>query len=271
MTSSIYQLYGELWAKDDPDWEAQIRQSLAPRGPDILYDMFGALGVGPGHTVLDAGCRYGTYAIELARRFGCRVIAVDPIAAHIEQATQRIAEAGLHECIRASVGTIEALPVEDAAVDYIWCRDVLNHVELAAGLRECTRVLKPGGRMFVYITLATEHCEPLEAARLYAALTIIPENMSAEYLERAARAAGFEIAAREPIDSEWRESTIEGGSADLLEALLRIARMRRREAELVRQFGRTFYEVSYADNLWGIYQMLGKLCPTVYVLKKQSA
>jgi SAM-dependent methyltransferase len=195
-------------------------------------------------------------------------LAVDPIPAHIEEANRNITQAGLQARVTASVGLIESLPAEDASVDYIWCRDVLNHVDLPSGLRECTRVLKPAGQMFIYVTLGTERCEPLEAGRLYAALSNLPENMSPDYFERSAREAGFDIIDKQLIDSEWRENAIERGSTDLLEALLRIARMRRNEAELVRRFGREFYEASYGGDLWGIYQMLGKLCPTVYVLRK---
>ena len=46
--------------------------------------------------------------------------------------------------------------------------------------------------------------------------------------------------------------------------------LRRREAQLVEQFGRAFYEASYGSHLWGIYQMLGKLRPTVYVWEKRG-
>ncbi len=30
----------------------------------------------------------------------------------------------------------------------------------------------------------------------------------------------------------------------------------------------THYNIEIADCLWGVYQMIGKLCPTVYVLTK---
>ena len=61
-------------------------------------------------------------------------------------------------------GTIEELPLADASADWIWCRDVLVHVDVERGLAECARVLKPGGRMLAYVTLATDLLEPREAA-----------------------------------------------------------------------------------------------------------
>ena len=71
-----------------------------------------------------------------------------------------------------------------------------------------------------------------------------------------------------PIDSEWRENWAEGGDTSLLEELLCIARLRRSASELIEQFGRSRYDVTYVECLWSIYQMLGKLCPTVYILQK---
>ena len=44
--------------------------------------------------------------------------------------------------------------------------------------------------------------------------------------------------------------------------------MRRSEPTLVAQYGHEQYEATYASCLWGIYQMLGKLQPTIYLLAK---
>ena len=52
---------------------------------------------------------------------------------------------------------------------------------------------------------------------------------------------------------------------------MRCSRMRRREEELVQRHGRNVYEAAYAGELWGIYQLLGKLCPMVYRLRKRSS
>jgi hypothetical protein len=96
--------------------------------------------------------------------------------------------------------------------------------------------------------------------------------MDRDYFERCARSAGFEIVAVDRIDSEWREHAIESGDRwGELKALLQIARMRRREEDLVQRYGRNQYEAAYAGELWGIYQLLGKLCPTVYRLQKRSS
>lgn len=268
MHTSVQELYGELWAGDDPAFAEKVNRSLQPRRPDCLYDLFGLLGIEADELVLDVGCRDAGYAVELVKRFGCRVRAVDLIPLHVDQGRRRVAEAGLSDHITVEVGRIEALPLADASIDRIWCRDMLNHVDLAAGLTECARVLPPGREMFVYQTFATPLLEPLEAARLYGALAIVPGNMIPATFEDGAERAGFHVIQRDMIDSEWREGSLQRREGEMVEDLIRLSRMRRQEEELVRRFGRKRYEAAYGAAAWGIYQILGKLCPTVYVLRR---
>jgi SAM-dependent methyltransferase len=268
MATSVESLYGDLWGRANPTFESNLKQSLSPRGSDSLYDLFAALEVGPGHTVADLGCRSAEHSVELVKRFGCEVIAVDPVPLHIELSKKTIELSGFGDKITPRLGSIEALPLEDASVDAIWCRDVLCHVRLPEGFAECYRALRPGAAFFIYVTLATDLLEPREAERLFQALALVPESMSRRYFEETARAAGFAIEVRDPIGSEWRERTLEDGGSDIVASLLRVSRMRRREEALVREHGRDLYEAGVAGDIWGVYQLLGKLCPTVYRMRK---
>jgi sarcosine/dimethylglycine N-methyltransferase len=267
---TVEELYGELWAEDDA-FRAEVDRSLDPRPADSLYDAFGDLGVETDDVVLDVGCRDAKHSVELVRRFRCRVIAADLIPRHLEEARERVANEGVEDRVTVLEAAIESLPLEDGSVDHIWCRDMLNHVRLREALSECLRVLRPRGRMLVYQTFATDLCEPAEAKRLWRATAIVPENMSRSYFEQKAAEAGFEIAAVDEIDSEWRESWLEAGDTHTVDLLLRAARLRRREMELVARYGRERYEAALGGAVWGVYQLLGKLCPTVYVLERPSA
>jgi ubiquinone/menaquinone biosynthesis C-methylase UbiE len=266
---TVEELYGELWAEDEA-LEAELDRSLDPRPAESLYDAFAALGVRESDVVLDVGCRYATHSVELARRFGCEVVASDLIPRHLEKARERIAKEGLEGQIRVVEAPIESLPLDDGAVDHVWCRDMLNHVRLREALAECVRVLRPGGRMLVYQTFATDLLEPREAERLFSAVAIVPENMSRAYFEEMAGEAGFAIASVDEIDSEWREHWLETGDSKTVDHLLRAARLRRREGVFVERYGRASYEAALGGSVWGVYQLLGKLCPTVYVLEKPS-
>jgi SAM-dependent methyltransferase len=265
---TVDELYGDFWADDESGLEAELERSLAPRPTESLYETFGALGVSAGDLVLDAGCRDAKHSVELVRRFGSRVIAADPIPRHLDWARERVADEGLEDLVSIVEAAIESLPLEDESINAIWCRDMLNHVRLPDALSECFRVLRTGGRMLVYQTFATDLCEPGEARRLWSAMAMVPENMSRSYFEQNGAGAGFEITAVDEIDSEWREYWLESGDRRTEDDLLRAARLRRRETELVGRYGRDRFEAALGGSVWGVYQLLGKLCPTVYVLEK---
>jgi SAM-dependent methyltransferase len=265
--TDVNTLYGELWA-NDADIAAALAESLAPRPAEMLYDAFAALAPEAGDLVLDAGGRDARYAVELTRRFDCRVLVIDPIARHVRDGRRRVAAEDLSGRVFVVQGALEAIPTANGSIDHIWCRDVLNHVVLPAALAECARVLRPGGGMLVYQTFATAELAPFEADRLFRALAIQPPNMDPVYFERIARGAGFAIEDCDPIRSEWREHWAEAGDHGLLDDLLAVARLGRREDEFVARFGRPAVEAARGDKLWGIYQMLGKLCPTLYRLRR---
>ncbi|HEY4411943.1 MAG TPA: class I SAM-dependent methyltransferase [Gaiellaceae bacterium] len=258
---TVQELY-ELWA-DEAELDEALGRSLEPRGTDWLYDAFAALGPQRGDLVADLGARDAKHAIELVRRHGVRAIALDAVPLHGELARAAIADAGLSTEIEVVEASIESMPLDDASVDWIWCRDVLVHVDAQRGFAECARVLRPGGAMLAYVTLATEKLEPRERAELVAATAI--ETFDADELERAAAAAGLEQRSVDRLGSEWRESMIEQGTWDAGKDLLEIARLRRGD------FAGPDAEAAWGGLVWGIYQLLGKTCPTVYVWSRASS
>jgi ubiquinone/menaquinone biosynthesis C-methylase UbiE len=265
---SSNELYGEIWAEDPSALRVELGRSLAPRATTMLYDEFARLGVGPDDLVLDAGGRDAVHAIEIVRRLDCRVVTIDPIPLHVDRARERVAAAGLEDRIDVVQAAAESLPFEDASIDFVWSRDVLNHVQLDPSLREFARVLRPGGSVLVYQTFAGTGCEPEEARRLFAASASVAENMSAPFFETTARTAGFEVVSTEELRGEWRERMIEDGTWDVAADLLALSRLHRRERDAVEQYGRAPVEAARGGLLWGVYQLLGKLCPTIYVLRR---
>ncbi len=267
---TVAQLY-EVWGSETYEsLDGDLERSLNPRGLAELYEVFAALGIGPDGLVLDAGARDAVHAIELVRRFGCRAVALDPLPLHVEKARRRVEEAELSDRIEVVEAALESLPFADGSFDHIWCRDVLNHVELGPALRECHRVLRPGRSMLVYQTFATETLEPAEAAHLFAASASRAESMSPDVFERSAAGAGFRIASKDELRGEWREATLEDGSWDAVADLLALSRLNRREPELVERYGRAAVEAIRGGLLWGIYQILGKTCPSIYVLRRDE-
>jgi SAM-dependent methyltransferase len=257
--TTIEQLYGEIWADESPALDAELERSLNPRGTEWLFEAFAALGPQSGELVVDVGARDAKHAIRLVQKHGLRAIALDPVAHHVELARRAVAEAGVDvEVLRAG---IEAMPIDDGVADWIWCRDVLVHVDVARGFAECARVLRPGGQMLAYVTCATDLLEPREAQWLFEAVAVVPESTDPAVIEARAADAGLQLVSKTKLGSEWRERMLEDRTWSANEALLRLSRLRRTRTDLEEPRVAAYA----ADKVWGIYQLLGKTCPTVYV------
>jgi ubiquinone/menaquinone biosynthesis C-methylase UbiE len=265
--TSIQELYGELWAEESA-LELELGRSLDPRGTEWLFEAFAALGPKRAELVVDVGSRDAKHAIRIVQEHGLRAVALDPVPLHIERARQAVAEAGVEDEVEIVEAGIEAMPLADGVADWIWCRDVLVHVDQARGLAECARILRPDGRMLAYVTLATELLEPREAKRLFEALAIVPESVDSAGVERCAAAAGLKLVSSTRLEGEWRERMIEDGTWNPGDDLLRLSRLQRRKTDLVERYGERDVAAREAGKLWGIYQLLGKLCPTVYVWER---
>lgn len=267
-TFTVEKVYGPI-SLSEAEFDAILDQSLSPRPSTLLADKMGELGLGPQHTLLDIGCRDAGHTLRLVERFGCRLVGVDPLDYHIQLGRELIDAFDWGASASLRHGIIEAIPAADNEFDFIWCRDMLNHVaDLKAAFQECHRVLKPGGQMLIYVTLATNLLEGCEADQLYPPLGVVPSSMREHNVENAIVAAGFQLVEKDPVGSEWREHWEEDGSRVTAQQLLRVARMLRNRDAYVEQIGLEPYETELANCRWGVYQMLGKLCPTVYVIEK---
>ena len=96
-----------------------------------------------GRAVLEVGCGAGTDLVRFARG-GAIVTGVDLSASAIALARQNFAQQGLAADLREADG--EHLPFGDATFDLVYAHGVVQYTsDPAALVRECHRVLKPGG------------------------------------------------------------------------------------------------------------------------------
>lgn len=242
--------------------------SLAPRGPELLYDVVADLELRQGATALDVGCGEGEHSVTLAQRFGLTVFGIDPIPRHVAVARELLASRpDLAGRVAFAEATADRLPVSAGSVDLLWCRDVLVHVpELEPVYAEFRRVLTGrDGRAVVYQTFTTDRLEPREADWLFTVMGVIPSSADADRTEQAVATAGLRVDARIELGSEWGEYAQErGGSPG--RRLLHAARLVRDPARYVDRFGQAAYDIALGDCLWHVYRMIGKLAPRVYVL-----
>lgn len=113
--------------------------------------------------VLDVGCGPGTMTAGLARAVPeGRAIGIDRVPSQIglaRSATADLPTAGF------GVGSVDALPVADAAVDAVFAHALLEHLPAPIeALRECRRVLRPGGIVALSCSdWSRAHLEPFDA------------------------------------------------------------------------------------------------------------
>lgn len=185
-----------------------------------------------GGRVLDAGCGGGGMPLSFAEE-AAEVVAIDLVNRFGDAGVRLAKERGLTN-VRFAQADGQALPFPDGAFDWVLSHAVIEHVADAPRyLRECARVLRPGGRMYLstapYLSFAGAHLPRLK----------VPVPLHLLIGRRAAFATFCFLAAH----AEWamREKADENSfiklarrnerkQDDLLE-LVRIARLRRQIAE----------------------------------------
>lgn len=147
----------------------------------------------PGERVLDLGSGGGIDVLLSARRVGASGFAygVDMTDEMLDLARSNAAKAGARN-VEFLKGTIENVPLPDAAVDVVISNCVINlSVDKHAVLAEMFRVLAPGGRIGVSDVVAEDHLTTADRAERGSYVSCIAGALSRpEYLDGLV-AAGF--------------------------------------------------------------------------------
>ncbi len=138
-------LFGDLWCRYDGDL---FEESVALFAQRFVANDF-ELRWFHGKRCLDAGCGGGRYSIAMARLDAAEVIGCD------------ISPEGLADAWRRAMGVpnvffeeadVLNLPYPDESFDFVCCSGVLHHTpDPGRGLREVSRVLRPGGRLYLLL------------------------------------------------------------------------------------------------------------------------
>ena len=113
----------------------------------------------PGARLIDLGAGYGGAARWLAKRFGCRVLALNLSEAENVRDRQMNRDAGLDHLIEVVEGSFEQVPAENGTFDAAWSQDAILH----SGRRdkvmdEVDRLLKPGGELVFTDPMQADDC-----------------------------------------------------------------------------------------------------------------
>ncbi len=138
-------LFGDLWHKLDNE---QFGQSV-----DLFAKRFEANGFNlswfEGKQCLDVGCGGGRYTIAMGRMGASRAVGCDLSEDGLADARARAA--GMANVTFEQASALD-LPFDDGRFDFVCCSGVLHHTTDAdKGPDELTRVLRPGGKLYLLL------------------------------------------------------------------------------------------------------------------------
>jgi len=177
-----------------------------------------------GQTVLDLGSGAGIDLLIAAERVGesGKVIGVDMTEEMVERAKKNVKQAGAHQ-VEVRQGYIEALPVDDASVDWVISNCVINlSMDKNQVFSEIFRVLKPGGRVAISDIVAESLPQwILENQALYNAC-VAGAISEREYISGLETAGMNEVRVSERLvyDRAMLKGLVEGGDIPGLKELL---------------------------------------------------
>ncbi len=136
-----------VWELAAPDLPPQVEPfSFVSVG--ILRKVAEALGLSPGHTLVDLGCGRGGPGLWLAREADVSLVGVDFSAVGIDQAAHRAAMFGLAGRARFVIGDLIHTGLPSASADAAVSIDAFHFAaDTAAAAGEARRVLRPGRRL----------------------------------------------------------------------------------------------------------------------------
>ncbi len=182
---------------------------VAPERVDVYEEMFRwrpqmeplllPAALAPGQHVVDYGCGPGMLALELARRVGTagHVHGVDLNEVFLDRARQHAAAEGFADRVSFHRIVEDRVPLADASVDRVICKNVLEYVgDVTATLSDFRRVLRPGGLVHAIDSdwgmLAVEPIGPERLGELFRAASIAYRTpLIGRKLYGFMRAAGF--------------------------------------------------------------------------------
>jgi len=100
--------------------------------------------------ILDLGCGRGLPTLELARLSDGEIVAVDRDAAALAHLQARMEKDDLSQRIEVIHVSIYETGFPDSSFDVIWEEGVMHLLDSSRSLRECGRLLRPGGFLVMH-------------------------------------------------------------------------------------------------------------------------
>ena len=126
-------------------------QTLANAQRAKIQRIVDLAGIGQEDHVLEIGCGWGGFAMEVVRRTGCRVTGITISEAQLQLAQERVNAAGMQERITLRLQDYRDLEGQYDHIVSIEMLEAVGHEYFGVFFRKCADVLKPGGRLVLQV------------------------------------------------------------------------------------------------------------------------
>ncbi len=117
---------------------------------DLIEELLAWAGVQQATQILDVGCGIGGSSLYLAEKFNAHATGITLSPVQANRAIARSQAAGLGDRTSFQVADALAMPFADNSFDLVWTLESGEHMpDKQQFLRECYRVLKPGGTLLM--------------------------------------------------------------------------------------------------------------------------
>jgi len=164
------QIYSDSKAETYLDLQAAVGITKHFGGYDATDELHRLCRVDLAREVLEVGCGVGVGPAYIAKRYGCRVVAVDLSPDMLAWAERRAQRDGVADLVTLQQANVLALPFEDDRFDAVLAESVLAFVQdKPRALAEMIRVTRPGGYVGLNESYWSQH-PPEGSAQAWASL-----------------------------------------------------------------------------------------------------
>ncbi|MCE9614497.1 MAG: DUF1365 family protein [Lentisphaerae bacterium] len=132
-------------------------ESLEAAQQRKIADLIETARIRPEHHILEIGSGWGSFAIEAARRTGCRVTSLTVSDAQHQLATERVRAAGLSDRVDIRLCDYRDIRGSFDRIVSIEMLEAVGHRFLGTFFHQCGRLLAPGGLVVLQVITIPDH------------------------------------------------------------------------------------------------------------------